>query len=73
MSYLGVDIGTTGCKAVGLLMLKGKQLVSALSRVSHPWRRKPGWARAGFAEVCTACMEAIRQAAVASRLAGATD
>ena len=65
MSYLGLDIGTTGCKAA-VFDLEGRML--ALAYREYPLLSpQPGWAEVDSARVCEDCCNAIREAAAASR------
>ena len=59
MSYLGLDIGTGGCKAVAFSGV-GKELASAFREypVFHP---HPGWAELNPDEVIDKCFEAIAE------------
>lgn len=59
MSYLGLDIGTGGCKAV-VYNDQGKELASAFREYSlqHP---HPGWAELDPDDVINKCFEAIRE------------
>ena len=61
MSYIGLDVGTTGCKAVAFDR-DGRQLVSAYREypVLSP---QEGWAELDSARVCESCLEVIREAA----------
>jgi len=68
MSYLGVDIGTTGCKAFSF-DAQGVQIASAY-REYPTLTPQPGWAELDPDQVCAACMEVIRQAAAACKSAG---
>lgn len=61
MSYLGLDIGTTGCKA-GLFDGAGRLL--ALAYREYPLLApEPGWAEIDSEQVCRSCMEVVREAA----------
>ncbi|MFH1919502.1 MAG: FGGY-family carbohydrate kinase [Planctomycetota bacterium] len=63
MSYLGLDIGTTGSKA-GLFDAEGRLL--ALAYREYPLLApEPGWAEIDSAQVCRACLEVIREVAAA--------
>jgi len=63
MSYLGLDIGTTGCKAA-VFDLEGRML--ALAYREYPLLSpQPGWAEVDSARVCEDCCSAIREAAAA--------
>jgi xylulokinase len=65
MSYLGLDIGTTGCKA-GVFSADGRLL--ALAYREYPLLSpQPGWAELDSMRVCRDCCDAIREAAAASR------
>ncbi len=65
MSYLGLDIGTTGCKAA-VFDQEGRML--ALAYREYPLLSpQPGWAEVDSARVCEDCCSAIREAAAASR------
>jgi len=63
MSYLGLDVGTTGCKAV-VFDENGKQLASAYREypVLSP---NEGWAEIDSRLVSDSCMDVIREAAAA--------
>lgn len=63
MSYLGLDIGTTGCKA-GLFDAEGRLLTLAYREypLLTPER---GWAEINSSEVCAACATVIQEAAAA--------
>lgn len=60
MSYLGLDIGTGGCKAV-VFDSKGKELASAFREypVIHPY---PDWAELNPDDVINKCFEVISEA-----------
>lgn len=63
MSYMGVDIGTTGCKAV-VFDDRGGQL--ALAYREYPLLSpQPGWAEIDSRQVMERCFEVIREAAAA--------
>ena len=49
MSLLGIDVGTTGCKAA-VFSTEGHQLASAYEEYDN-LRPKPGWAELDAAEV----------------------
>jgi len=68
MSYLGIDVGTTGCKAVAF-DAEGNERASAY-REYRTLVPQAGWTELDSDEVCAACMDAIRQAAETCRLAG---
>lgn len=59
LSYLGLDIGTGGCKAV-VFNTSGKELASSFREydVLHPY---PGWAELNPEEVMTKCFEVISE------------
>ena len=60
MSYLGLDVGTTGCKA-GAFDAEGRLL--ALAYREYPLLTpEPGWAEIDSVEVCRACREVIAEA-----------
>lgn len=60
MSYLGLDIGTTGCKA-GVFDAEGRLL--ALAYREYPLLApEPGWAELDSQRVCQACLEVIAEA-----------
>jgi len=61
MSYLGIDIGTSGCKAV-VFNECGHQL-GAAHRAYAVTTPQPGWAELDSREVIQACCEVIREAA----------
>ncbi|NUQ62954.1 MAG: hypothetical protein HUU20_10715 [Pirellulales bacterium] len=65
MSTMGVDVGTTGCKA-GVFDSEGN--LRALAYREYPLvSPEPGWAEIDSAQVCRLCLEAIREAAGAWR------
>ncbi len=64
MSYLGLDVGTTGCKA-GRFDADGRLLTLAY-REYPLLSPEPGWAEIDSAEVCRACREVIAEAAEGS-------
>lgn len=59
MSYLGLDIGTGGCKAV-VFNIQGKELASSFREypVLHPY---PDWAELNPDEVIEKCFEVIKE------------
>ena len=61
MSYIGLDVGTTGCKAVAFDK-DGRQLATAYREypVLSP---QEGWAELDSARVCESCLDVIREAA----------
>lgn len=61
MSYLGLDVGTSGCKAV-VFDDDGKQLSSAHREYSIV-SKEEGWAELDSRLVMESCMEVIREAA----------
>jgi xylulokinase len=64
MSYLGLDVGTSGCKAV-VFDAGGRPL--ALARREYPvLTPREGWAELDSAEVCDHCFAVIRQAVEAA-------
>lgn len=63
MSYLGLDIGTTGCKAV-VFDERGCELASAYREYAVIIPRE-GWAELDSSLVCDSCMAVIREAASA--------
>jgi len=65
VSYLGLDVGTTGCKA-GLFDPEGR-LVAQAYREYPLLAPEPGWAEIDSARVSRACAEVIREAAAARR------
>ncbi len=65
MSYLGLDIGTTGCKAA---VFDREGRILALAYREYPLLSpQPGWAELDSAQVCEDCCSAIREAASAAR------
>lgn len=64
MSYLGVDVGTTGCKA-GVFSGEGRLVTLAYREYSLLSPQK-GWAELDSSRVIQACTEVIREAAAAS-------
>ena len=64
MSYLGLDIGTTGCKAA-VFDADGRSL--ALAYREYPLLSpQPGWAEVDSVAVCRKCCDVIREAAASS-------
>jgi len=64
MSHLGLDIGTTGCKAVAF-DAAGRML--AVAYREYPLLSpRPGWAELDSARVCDDCFAVIREAAAAT-------
>ncbi len=62
MSYLGLDIGTTGCKAA-IFDAEGRLLSSSYK--DYPlYSPKPGWAELDSCEVISKCKDVIREAAL---------
>ena len=60
MSYLGLDVGTTGCKA-GIFDAEGR--LSALAYREYPLLApEPGWAEIDSSQVAAACREVIAEA-----------
>ena len=60
MSYLGLDIGTTGCKAA-VFDEDGRQLALAYREYSVVCDRE-GWAELDSEQVCKCCFDVIREA-----------
>jgi len=65
VSYLGLDIGTTGCKAG--VFSQGGHLLAMAYREYPLLSPQPGWAEVDSARVCDDCMAAIAEAAAACR------
>lgn len=64
MSYMGVDIGTTGCKAA---VFDDQGSLAALAYREYPLTSpKPTWAQIDSAQVCQAAFEVIREAAISA-------
>ncbi len=63
MSYLGLDIGTSGCKAA-LFDAEGTLLAQA-QREYPLLTPQPGWAEIDSQRVCDGCLAVIREAAAA--------
>ena len=59
MSYLGLDIGTGGCKAV-VFNTQGKELASSM-REYTVLHRHPDWAELNPDEVIDKCFEVIKE------------
>ena len=59
MSYLGIDIGTSGCKAV-VFNETGKELASAYREYTLICS-KPGWAELESEKVMSSCFDSIRE------------
>ena len=65
MSYLGLDIGTTGCKAA---TFDDEGRLLALAYREYPLLTpQPGWAEIDSDRVCRDCRDVIREAATAHR------
>jgi len=65
VSYLGLDIGTTGCKA-GVFDAEGRLL--ALAYREYPLLApQRGWAEIDSQQVCQACLAVVSEAAAACR------
>lgn len=64
MSYLGLDVGTTGCKAV-VFDERGRQLSSAY-REYHVVSPQEGFAKLDSSRVVDSCAAVIKQAAAAA-------
>jgi len=58
MSYLGIDIGTSGVKAI-LIDHAGKALGEATAKAVEPVRPHPGWSEQNPADWWTACQSAL--------------
>ena len=58
MSYLGIDIGTSGVKAL-LMDRSGKALGEATAKAVEPVRPHPGWSEQNPADWWNATIEAI--------------
>ena len=58
MSYLGIDIGTSGVKAI-LIDRAGKALGEATAKSVEPVRPHPGWSEQNPADWWSACLEAL--------------
>lgn len=58
MSYLGIDIGTSGVKAI-LIDRTGKVLGEATAKAVEPVRPHPGWSEQNPADWWTACLAAL--------------
>ncbi len=64
MSYLGIDVGTTGCKA-GLFGTEGR--LAGLAYREYPLLSpEKGWAELDSGRVIASCLEVIREAATLS-------
>jgi len=63
-NYLGIDIGTSGCKAV-VFDEHGRQ-VSASYREYNIISKHPGWAELDTDDVISKCFDVIRESAVAA-------
>jgi len=64
MSTMGIDIGTTGCKA--LVFDAGGNRLSSAYREYPLLSPHPGWAELDSKQVIDACLDVIREAAAAS-------
>ena len=60
-NYLGIDIGTSGCKAV--IFDENGQQVSMAYREYNIISKNPGWAELDTDEVIGKCFEVIRESA----------
>lgn len=58
MTYLGLDIGTSGVKAI-LIDRSGRALGEATARAVEPVRPHPGWSEQNPADWWTACLAAV--------------
>jgi xylulokinase len=58
MTYLGLDIGTSGVKAI-LIDRNGRPLGEATARSVEPVRPHPGWSEQNPADWWTACLAAV--------------
>lgn len=58
MSYLGIDIGTSGVKAI-LIDRGGKSLGEAAAKAVEPVRPHPGWSEQNPVDWWTVCLEAL--------------
>ena len=58
MTYLGIDIGTSGVKAL-LIDRAGSPLGEATAKAVEPIRPHPGWSEQNPADWWTATLEAI--------------
>ncbi|MEQ1900858.1 MAG: xylulokinase [Devosia sp.] len=58
MSYLGLDIGTSGVKAI-LIDRAGKSLGEATAKAVEPVRPHPGWSEQNPADWWSACQSAL--------------
>jgi xylulokinase len=58
MSYLGIDIGTSGVKAI-LIDRSGKPRAEATAKAIEPVRPHPGWSEQNPADWWTACLAAL--------------
>ncbi|MBN2451806.1 MAG: hypothetical protein JXR77_15565 [Lentisphaeria bacterium] len=61
MSWLGIDIGTSGCKAV--VFDEEGHAIAAAAREYGTHMPRPGWAELDSDQVLRACVEVIRDAA----------
>ena len=64
MSYVGVDIGTSGVKAL-LIDAAGRPLGEASARAVEPRRPQPGWSEQNPADWWTATLDAVDRLAAA--------
>ena len=58
MSYLGLDIGTSGVKAI-LIDRSGKSLGEATAKAIEPVRPRPGWSEQNPADWWAACLDVL--------------
>lgn len=65
MSLMGIDVGTTGCKA-GVFSADGRCLAHAY-REYHILHKQPGWAELDSKEVMACVREVIHETALAAR------
>ncbi len=63
MSYMGLDVGTTGCKAVAFS--EEGRLLAAAYREYELLTPQPGWAELDSELVCEQCLAVIREASAA--------
>jgi xylulokinase len=64
MSYMGLDVGTSGCKAV-VFDERGNQLAGAYREYAIQ-RPRDGWAELDAERTCAACLEVVGQAAASA-------
>ena len=61
MSFLGIDVGTTGCKA--MVLSADAEVLALAQREYDPIRPRPGWAELDSSAVWRLIQDSIREVA----------